>query len=330
MEFRHLKYFVTVAEERHFTRAAERLGMAQPPVSQQVQKLEHEVGAPLFRRLTRGVELTDAGRVLYEDARKILDLVEQARCRVKSAARGLTGSVRVGLASSVTFHPVIPEVVWAYRESHPQVTISPSESNISALVDDLTQERIDVAVIRQTSPVSERVKIAPLLDERMLLVLPPAHRLADSAHIGLADVAQERLILFPRSIAPVLYDDVISACQCAGFSPQLGQESTQVASAVSMVAAGFGVTVVPHSIQQLHHSGVTYHEIEGTQPTAQIVVAYRSGESSKVVRDFVHTAQIEARRHKAGEVSNRAAGANATDVRVRAIASSSTGSLHLQ
>ncbi|MBP0594090.1 LysR family transcriptional regulator [Paraburkholderia sp. LEh10] len=306
MEFRHLKYFVTVAEERHFTRAAERLGMAQPPISQQVHKLEHEVGAQLFRRLTRGVELTDAGRVLYEDARKVLDLVEQARCRVQSAARGQTGSIRVGLASSVVFHPVIPEIVRVYRESHPKVTISPSETNISALVDDLIEKRIDVAIIRQTSLVSDRVKLTPLLDERMLVVLPPQHRLADSTRISLADVAHERLILFPRSIAPVLYDDVISACQRAGFSPHLGQESTQVASAVSMVAAGFGVTVVPHSIRQLHHPDVTYHEIEGVQPTAQIVVAYRSDEFSKVVRDFIHAAQRETRRHNAGEVNELA------------------------
>jgi DNA-binding transcriptional LysR family regulator len=302
MEFRHLKYFVTVAEERHFTRAAERLGMAQPPISQQIHKLEHEVGALLFRRLTRGVELTDAGRVLYQDARKILSLVEQARCRVQSAARGQTGSIRVGFASSVVFHPVISEVVRAYRESHPQVTISPSESNISALVEDLIEERIDVAIIRQTSLVAERVKLAPLLDERMLLVLPPQHMLSSSERISLAEVAHERLILFPRSIAPVLYDDVISACQRAGFSPQFGQESTQVASAVSMVAAGFGITVVPYSIRHLHALGVTYHEIEGPQPTAQIVVAYRSDEFSKVVRDFIDVAKLEAKKHKTGEV----------------------------
>ena len=107
MEFRHLKYFVVVAEERNFTRAAERLGMAQPPLSQQIQKLEHEIGAQLFRRLTRGVELTDAGRVLYEDARRIVNEVELAKSRAQSAARGQTGSIRVGFASSVVFHPVI-------------------------------------------------------------------------------------------------------------------------------------------------------------------------------------------------------------------------------
>ncbi|MGF6918461.1 LysR family transcriptional regulator [Paraburkholderia sp. 40] len=291
MEFRYLKYFVVVAEERHFTRAAERLGMAQPPLSQQIRKLEREIGAQLFRRLTRGVELTDAGRVLYEDARRILDQVEQAISRVQSAARGQTGHIRVGFASSVVFHPVIPEIVRAYRELHPDVRLSPSESNVAALIDDLLAERIDLAIIRQTSQDSERVKIEALFDEEMLLVLPPQHRLTASASISLRSIAEETLIMFPREIAPVLYDEVISACQRAGFSPLLGQESTQVASAVSMVAAGFGVSIVPHSIRQLLATGVTYRAIQGAQPKAQIVIAYRSTEFSKVVRDFLEVAR---------------------------------------
>ena len=291
MELRHLKYFVVVAEERHFTRAAERLGMAQPPLSQQIRKLEHEIGALLFRRLTRGVELTDAGRVLYEDARRIVDQVEQAKTRAQSAARGQTGHIRVGFASSVVFHPVIAEIVRAYRETHPDVRLSPSESNVAALIDDLLAERIDLAVIRQTAQESERVKIEALFDEDMVVALPPQHRLGGEAGISLQSLAQETLIMFPRTIAPVLYDEVMSACQRAGFSPQLGQESTQVASAVSMVAAGFGVSIVPQSIRQVAATGVTYHAIDGPGPKAQIVIAYRSTEFSKVVRDFLEVAR---------------------------------------
>jgi DNA-binding transcriptional LysR family regulator len=298
MELRHLKYFVAVAEERHFTRAAQRLGMAQPPLSHQIQKLEHEVGTLLFRRLTRGVELTEAGHVLYEDARKMLDLAERAFSRVQSAARGQTGSVRVGFASSTVFHPIVSRIVRTYRESHPHVSICPSESNISSLVEGLIEEQIDVAIIRQTSLVTERLHPVPLLDEKMLLVLPPDHRLSRSARIPLVEMASEQLILFPRAIAPVLYDDVISACQRAGFSPKLGQESTQVASAVSMVAAGFGITVVPDSIRLVHPGGVTYHEIAGPQPLAHILAAYRSDERSKVVRDFVNVVRLEATRYK--------------------------------
>jgi DNA-binding transcriptional LysR family regulator len=291
MELRHLKYFVVVAEERHFTRAAERLGMAQPPLSQQIRKLEHEIGALLFRRLTRGVELTDAGRVLYEDARRIVDQVEQAKTRAQSAARGQTGHIRVGFASSVVFHPVIAEIVRAYRETHPDVRLSPSESNVAALIDDLLAERIDLAIIRQTAQESERLKIEALFDEHMVVALPPQHRLGGEAGISLQSLAQETLIMFPRSIAPVLYDEVMSACQRAGFSPQLGQESTQVASAVSMVAAGFGVSIVPQSIRQVAATGVTYHAIDGPGPKAQIVIAYRSTEFSKVVRDFLEVAR---------------------------------------
>jgi len=300
MEFRHLKYFVAVAEERHFTRAAERLGMAQPPISQQIHKLEREMGAPLFRRLTRGVELTDAGCVLYEDAVRILELVEQAKCRALSAARGQSGRIRVGLASSIVFHPVISDVMASYRQTHPQVSISPSESNISALMDDLLEKRIDVAIIRQTLRATELVKLEPLLDENMLVVLPARHALAGADRVPLDALAAERLIMFPRAIAPVLYDDVIAACQHCGFSPQLGEQSTQVASAVSMVAAGFGVTIVPNSIRDLHPQGVTYHEIEGTQPTARVLLAYRYDDHSKVVRDFVDVAKCAGMRHRDG------------------------------
>ncbi|MFD1561173.1 LysR family transcriptional regulator [Paraburkholderia silviterrae] len=291
MELRHLKYFVVVAEELHFTRAAERLGMAQPPLSQQIRKLEHEIGALLFRRLTRGIELTDAGRVLYEDARRIVDHVELAKTRAQSAARGQTGHIRVGFASSVVFHPVIAEIVRTYRDTHPDVRLSPSESNVAALIEDLLDERIDVAIIRQAAHESERVQVEELFDEEMVIVLPPKHRLAGRTGIQLHSLAQETLIMFPRSIAPVLYDEVISACQRAGFSPQLGQESTQVASAVSMVAAGFGVSIVPHSIRQLAATGVTYHAIEGPAPRAQIAIACRSTEFSKVVRDFMEVAR---------------------------------------
>jgi DNA-binding transcriptional LysR family regulator len=291
MELRHLKYFVVVAEERHFTRAAVRLGMAQPPLSQQIRKLEHEIGALLFRRLTRGVELTDAGRVLYEDAKRIVDQVEQAKTRAQSAARGQTGHIRVGFASSVVFHPIIAEIVRAYRETHPDVRLSPSESNVAALIEDLLAERIDLAIIRQTAQESARVKIEALFDEDMVVALPPQHRLGGEAGINLQSLAQETLIMFPRTIAPVLYDEVMSACQRAGFSPQLGQESTQVASAVSMVAAGFGVSIVPQSIRQVAATGVTYHAIDGPGPKAQIVIAYRSTEFSKVVRDFLEVAR---------------------------------------
>jgi DNA-binding transcriptional LysR family regulator len=307
MELRHLKYFVTVAEERHFTRAAERLGMAQPPISQQIHKLEREIGAQLFRRLTRGVELTDAGRVLYEDAVQILRLVEQAQSRAQSAARGQTGHIRVGLASSVVFHPVISELMVAYRASHPQVSISPSESNISALMEDLLEERIDVAIIRQTSLATDRIKLERVLEEHMLVVLSSQHVLAEADSVRLDALAGERFIMFPRSIAPVLYDDVISACKRCGFSPQLAQESTQVASAVSMVAAGFGVTVVPNSIRDVHPRGVTYHEIEGVQPTARVLLAWRCDEFSRAVRDFVDEARRAGKRYRSANAPGVAA-----------------------
>ena len=291
MEFRYLRYFVTVADELHFTRAAERLGMAQPPLSQQIRKLEMEIGTPLFRRFARGVELTDAGRIFYEDALHILNLVDLAKNRAQSAARGLTGHIRVGFASSVVFHPMVARVVRAYRDAFPGVQLAPWESHISGLMNDLVEERIDVAVIRQASQQSENLKVEALLDEEMVVVLPSHHPLAALEALSMEMLREETLIMFPRAMAPVLHEEIISACLRAGFTPRLGQESSQVASAVSMVAAGFGVSIVPHSIKQYHAEGVTYRPIHGNAPRATIALAYRSAEHSHVILNFATIAK---------------------------------------
>lgn len=291
MEFRYLRYFVTVADELHFTRAAERLGMAQPPLSQQIRKLETEIGAPLFRRFSRGVELTDAGKILYEDATQILNLVELARNRAQSAARGLSGRIRVGFASSVVFHPIVAKVVRAYRDAFPGVQLAPWESHVSGLMNDLMEERIDVAVIRQASQQSENLKVEALLAEEMVVVLPSQHRLTELDALSMDMLGEETLIMFPRAMAPVLYEEIISSCVKAGFTPRLGQESSQVASAVSMVAAGFGVSIVPYSIRQFHAEGVTYRPIRGNAPSARVALAYRSAEHSPVILNFAAIAR---------------------------------------
>src|SRR5687767_14267246 len=153
MELRHLRYFIAVAEEKHVTRAAERLGMQQPPLSQQIRALERELDVQLFRRLPRGVELTDAGRALLTDARAILQQIEHAFATTKRTARGELGRLAVGFTSSAPFHPFVPRVIRAYREAVPQVALTLEEGGTSELIEDLRQERIDAAFIR--SPIAD-------------------------------------------------------------------------------------------------------------------------------------------------------------------------------
>ena len=294
MELRHLRYFVAVAEALHFTRAAERLGIKQPPLSLQIRQLEKELGTALFRRLTRGVQLTESGALLLAEARRILEQVERAKTRVQSLARGETGRLRVGFGSATYFHPIVPGVIGAYRRQYPQVILAPEQSNTPRLVAGLHDGEVDVAFVRPPVSDSDGLGMELLVDEPMLVVLPTTHALAQDRSIPLAAIAEDTLILFPRPIGPGLHDSIVAACQHAGFSPVLSQEAPQIASIVPMVAAGFGVSIVPQSIQQIHAEGVAYLRIQGVTPRAPISLAYLRANQSVAVRNFVTVARRHA------------------------------------
>jgi DNA-binding transcriptional LysR family regulator len=294
MELRHLRYFVAVAEELHFTRAAERLGIKQPPLSFQIRQLEREVGTLLFQRLTRGVQLTEAGALLLEDAQRILDQVQRSKASVQSRARGETGHIHVGFAGATDFQPLVPEIIRSYRESYPGVVLSPEQSNTPQLIAGLKNRAIDVAFVRPPLSDGEGLAVQPLVEEDMRIVLPAVHPRAGSGSMPLSALAQETLILFPRAIGPGLHDTIIASCQRAGFSPALGQDAPQISSIVHLVAAGFGVSIVPQSIEQIRAKGVAYLRLEGDTPRAPIGLAYRREEHSVVVRNFVSLARRSA------------------------------------
>ena len=294
MELRHLRYFVAVAEELHFTRAAERLGIKQPPLSLQIRQLEQEIGTPLFHRLTRGVELTEAGTLLLDDAHRILDQVERTKTSIQTRARGETGRIHVGFAGATYFQPLVPDIIRSYRETYPGVVLSPEQSNTPHLIAGLLSGAIDVAFVRPPLSDGEGLAVQPLVEEHMRIVLPAAHPRADSRSMPLSALAQETLILFPRRIGPGLHDSIIASCQRAGFSPALGQDAPQISSIVHLVAAGFGVSIVPQSIEQIHAEGVAYLRIDGDEPRAPIGLAYRKEEHSMAVRNFVALARRSA------------------------------------
>ncbi|CNE56000.1 LysR family transcriptional regulator [Yersinia nurmii] len=288
MEHRYLRYFVAVASTRHFTRAAEKLGISQPPLSQQIQKLEREIGTPLLHRLSRGVELTEAGEAFYADALHILQLTDEAVERAKSIARGETGKLRVGFASSTAFQPAVLSLLHRYREAFPSVILLPSEEIMPVLMNDLHSERIDVAFIRQPCNASTEFTCEVLVEEDMVLVLPADHPLHHRAKISLRDLQHEKLITFPREVGPGLFDAIMNACHRAGFEPELGQQSPQLVSAIGMVSAGFGITVVPRSLTTIQATNVTYHEIDDDQLKTQITLAWRRHERSAAVVNMVN------------------------------------------
>ncbi|MBC8738238.1 LysR family transcriptional regulator [Paraburkholderia sp. UCT31] len=292
MELRHLRYFVVVAEERHFTRAAERLGIGQPPLSLQIQRLERDIGAQLFRRLSRGVELTEAGELLFDNARQILAQVDRTCADVQRLSRGELGHLRVGFAGATYFQSLVPAIIREYRGQHPDVTVSPEQSNTPSLVDGLLEGRVDVAFIRPPIMSADALEVELLVKEDMVVALPHTHPLAQSgAAVSLSALAAETFILFPRSIGAGLYDAVTGACQRAGFIPRLGQEAPQITSIVPMVGAGFGVSIVPRSTSQIRTDEVVYLPIAGDAPKAPISLAWRRHDPSQVVRRFLAVAR---------------------------------------
>jgi DNA-binding transcriptional LysR family regulator len=294
MELRHLRYFVAVAEEGHVTRAAARLGIQQPPLSQQIRALEAELRVQLFRRKPRGVELTQAGEALFTEARAILQQIEHAVTAVRRTARGEAGRIGLGFTSSASFHPFVPQAIRAYRETHPLVRLTLEESGTGELVAALIEERLDAAFVRSPIGVSgpaEEIAIHSVLDEAMVAALPAGHVLASRAAakpLGLSELAAETFILYRRPLGPGLYDAIIASCQRAGYSPNIGQEAPRMLATLSLVAAGLGVTLVPQSMRRLRVHGVAYRLLDSAAGlVAPLNLAYRRGESSEAARRFI-------------------------------------------
>jgi DNA-binding transcriptional LysR family regulator len=294
MELRHLRYFITVAEEGSFTRAAERLGMQQPPLSQQIRALERELGFTLFLRVPKGVELTRGGKVYLDEARAIIERVGVATARATRSAQGEDGILRLGLTTSAAVHSVVPEIIRRFRESHPSVAIEVQDGNAADLTEAVESERIDAAIVRSPVKRSPRVLFHTITDQEVFAVLASEHPIARTAlmrsppYVGLRELANEPFLLVRRPGAPGLYADLISACRRAGFEPKIGVEVPNMLTNVMLVAAGMGVSVVPASMQGIHAGSVAMIPLRGApQIKAPITLAYRKDDNNPVTRRFV-------------------------------------------
>lgn len=301
IELRHLRYFIAVAEEGHITRAARRLGIQQPPLSQQIRALEDEVGVTLLTRLPRGVELTEAGRVFLGEARTVLAQMVHAVDAAQRTARGEQGQLAIGFTGSAAFHPLIPAVVRAFREQSPHVDLLLEESRTGDLIEALQRDHLDLAFIRVPVGDTTGLVIEPLLDEPMLLALPMRHPLLRGGkrrRIALAELAEETFILYRRPTGPGLYDAIIAACRTAGFSPHIGQEAPRMVSTLSFVAAGLGVSIVPESMRRLNTEGIAYLALsDAISPVAPLLLAWRAAEVSGAMQKLIaHVRRMAATR----------------------------------
>jgi DNA-binding transcriptional LysR family regulator len=294
MELRHLRYFVMVAEERHFTRAAARLNMQQPPLSQQIRALEQELGFELFIRHAKGVDLTVGGEVFLREARDILVRVQQGGLKAARAAQGIEGTLRLGFTSSAASHPLIPKIIRRYREDYPGVDIALNEGSARVLTDNVVSERVDIGILR--APVADPAGVAyhRLLNEELLLTLPVGHRLlAGKGPVSLRNLADEPLILVRRPGAPGMYANFLQACRNAGFEPNVAFEVERMLTNVSLVAAGAGVSVVPASMRGFHEHSVAYRSIRDAKPrlVAPITLVCRELHQSPQVANFIALAR---------------------------------------
>jgi DNA-binding transcriptional LysR family regulator len=299
MELRHLRYFVAVAEEGHITRAAERLGIQQPPLSHQIRALERELGVQLFRRLPRGVELTEAGRAFLEHARACLGRVDEGVEAAKRAARGEQGHLRLAVPPTAPFHPFVPKVIRAFRDAFPMISLAMEESLRMETLERLRGGQVDVAFLRASIAAPEGLVVHPLLEEPMVAALPTGHPLTvanSSDAVPLRALAGETFIAYARDTGPALYEAMAAACLQAGFSPRLGQEAPRITTALSLVATGFGVTLVPASMRRMALEGVTYRDLAGTTDVrAFLGLMARRDEASAAVRHFVALVRRAAR-----------------------------------
>ncbi len=288
IELRHLRYFMAVAEELHFGRAAERLHIAQPPLSQQIRQLEANLGFELFHRTKRSVQLTAGGTVFLEECHQVFRQVDHAVRAGQQASRGEVGKLVVGFVSSAAYN-VLPPLLHAFREQVPGVNLTLQELTTDQQVQRLRDQQIDVGFVRP--PVDQvEFRVMTILQESLVLALPETHPLAQSDLITLRSLIHDSFILFPRLLAPGLYDQIISLCQQANFSPRVVQEATQMQTIVSLVAAGIGSAIVPESIRHLQRTGVVYKALTEPTPKAAIALAWPQNTRSPVVQRFLEIA----------------------------------------
>jgi len=290
MESRLLTYFVAVAEELHFGRAAKRLHISQPPLSQQIIQLEEKIGVRLFTRTRRRVELTPAGEVLLEDARKILALSEEAVRRAVRAGKGEIGRLSVGYIGSANYS-VLPGLIREFRKRFPEVELSLAELNTSQQIEALHDGRIHVGFMRPPMGIeSEGLSFETVLKELLVAAIPVNHKLKSRTSLPSKMLAKEPFVMIPRSRGPGFFDQIIAMCQAEGFSPEIVLEASQFHTIIGMVAAGVGIAVVPASMQRSRMKGVAFREIENGTETA-LTMAWSSQNKSPVLNKFIKVAR---------------------------------------
>lgn len=286
MELRHLRYFLAVAEELHFGRAAERLHISQPPLSQSIRRLEEELGTELFARTSRSVALTPYGRYLLSEAREITERADNAARTLELMARGERGVLRVGLVGPALEGP-LPCRIRRYSQEHPEVCVQLEQLNSYEQMDMLRAGTLDLGFVRLFKKPTMGLEIVPYSSEPYILALPQGHLLAEGETVRLTDLEGQTLLIFQRRANPPLYDAILAAFSEAGVSPDLVHVSLVKHTTTALVAAGMGVTLMPRGMAGAPRPGVVYRPIEGRLPLVEFSIARARGRNTPLMDGFV-------------------------------------------
>ncbi|MCA6123082.1 LysR family transcriptional regulator [Bradyrhizobium sp. WSM 1704] len=290
MELRHLRYFVALGEGLNFTRAAERLHIAQPPLSQQIRQLEDELGVTLLQRNSRPVRLTEAGELLLARARSLLANVEAAVADTRRIGRGQAGKLAIGFVGSAMFAG-LPDIVSSYRDACPDVELVLDEMLAAEIVDALRRRRIDVGFARPALLPEPGLAQRLILEEPYVAALPRAHPLAERDGIALAELSDDAFVLYPARPEPSVTGLIVAACEASGFTPRLAQEVLHLQTAIGLIAAGVGVSLIPEAAARAQTGrGVAYVPLAAPAVTAPLTIAWRDEDVSPAVQRLLDLA----------------------------------------
>ncbi len=290
MDLRQFRYFVAVAEELHFTRAAARLNIGQPPLSLQIQAIERELGVMLLKRTRRSVELTPAGAIFLKEARLALLQAERAVETVTRAAKGEIGTLRLSFITSVPLVNVFTSAVRAFRSSSPAVHLELKSRSSVKIIDDVLLGKVDVGFTRPSisSIVPKPLTSIPVYQDDLMVVLPVDHALnAESGPLSMADLKDEKFVLRPRGSGTGFYEQVFDLCAEAGYSPQIVQEAVEATTTLGLVAAGVGVTVAPAALRAINVHDVVWRELTDANIRSVIYLIYQRDNENPIRERFV-------------------------------------------
>lgn len=287
MELRQLKYFVAVAEELHFGRAAERVHICQPPLSQQIKNLEAELGARLLDRDSRNVSLTEAGKAFLEDAREILTRVDEAALRAHRMGSGREGRVKVGFVFPA-LDTFFPEAIREYRLSHPLVELVLREMGTAVQLEALRVNHIDLGFIRLFQQQAADLVFERIVEEPYILAIPFDHPLASEKEIHVDLLGGEPLILFPRRTHPALHDQIVSSMRGPAGIPYIIQEVTTKFTAIALASAGIGLALVPESAKRQKRKGVVFRRIVGPLPRVELSLVWKEDNDDPCLHNFIN------------------------------------------